>query len=104
MKKIFQRIINSFSVYTKVSFFKRVINLEEQNLKAKTENKLYPAMPKTFDFIAYFDDNELESIKNDSVDGLPPIEANTAIFRMHDLECTETNHLTQSHHFESCIN
>ncbi len=104
MKKLFQYLINSFSVFTKISFIKKTLAIEKQNPKAKTENKVYQAMPKTFDFTAYFDDNELESSKNDSVDELPPIEANTAIFCMPDQECTETNYMTQSRHFECCIN
>ncbi len=103
MKKIFQHLINSFSGLTKISFFKKISAIEKQIPKASTEIKLYPAMPRTFDFIAYFDDNELESSKNDSVDGLPPIEAKTAIFRMTDQECTETNFLPQNRHFECCI-
>jgi len=104
MKKIFQHLINSFSGFTNISFLKKILAIESQKPKAYTENILYPAMPKTFDFIAYFDDNELESSKNDSVDGLPPFEANTAIFRMTEQEYTETNYLTQNRHFECCIN
>jgi hypothetical protein len=71
---------------------------------SESELKSYATMPKTFDFTAYFDDNELENIPNDNEVEIPPKEANTEIICMSDEKQTTRFFSTENRGFECCIN
>jgi hypothetical protein len=44
-------------------------------IKTESETKDYSTMPRTFDFTAYFDDNEMENNTYNVINGVPYLEA-----------------------------
>jgi len=104
MTKIFQHLKNQFSAYRKISNTKKTIAFKKQNSIAKTENKAYLTMPMTFDFTAYFDDNELENNAEDIPHEKQTIDTNTEVYCMNDKKCNEMLYSSNIQQFECCIN
>jgi hypothetical protein len=79
-------------------------SLAFKNADQKTETKDYSRMPKSFDYTAYFGDNELENIPNEIVGEIGLREENIEIFFMPDPKYNEMNYLTPSQYLDCCIN
>jgi hypothetical protein len=54
--------------------------LTSKSANMKTETRTFFSMPKTFDFTAYFDDNELENNTVDISNENPAVATNTETF------------------------
>jgi len=104
MRKVFQNFANQFSVFTKMLFKSKALSIEKQNLKTKTKNKAYLTMPMTFDFIAYFDDNDLENNAEDIYPENPTIAKNTEVYSLNDEKCNEKVYSSNIHQFECSTN
>lgn len=102
MQRIFQllkikRSANNKSLLTKGS-------IPGNKAYSESDIKSYATMPKTFDFTAYYDDNELGNIPNDNEVELPPKEANTETICMGSEKYTSKFFSTENQGFDCCIN
>lgn len=101
MKNLFQL----FKIKRSVRVKKSVSNgTSVESAGIKTENKAYLSLPMTFDFTAYFDDNELENNAEDIPLQSIPTETDTTILCVIDEKCNEMIHSLKSQQFECCIN
>jgi len=101
MKKLFQLFKIQRLARVKKSVSKGTCG--EKSL-IKTENKAYLSLPMTFDFTAYFDDNESENITEDIPQENTPADTDTKILCMIDEKCNEMINSLKSQQFECCIN
>jgi len=104
MKKTFQQLINQFSAFTKILFTRKTVAIEKQYPKTNTENKAYLTMPITFDFIAYFDENELENDAEDISHENLEVVTTSEVFCMNNENYNEIPYSINSQWFECCIN
>jgi hypothetical protein len=70
----------------------------------KTESKAYLSLPLTFDFTAYYDDNELENNAEDIPHENSPTDTEIKILCVIDEKCNEMLYSLKSQPFECCIN
>lgn len=96
MKKLFRIYKIQGPTGNKTAFIKGIPDAE------KEETKVY--IPITFDFTAYFDDNELENNADDIPRENSGAEANPDFLCMNDEKCNEIFYSSSSQHFECCIN
>jgi hypothetical protein len=102
MKKLFRLLKIQRSARVKKSISKGTLAGERAAIK--TETKAYLTLPMTFDFTAYFNDEELEKNAEDISDKNSTIAANTGEFYMDDEKCNEMLCSSNSRQFECCIN
>jgi hypothetical protein len=101
MKKLFQLFKIQRSAWVKKSVSK---GISGEKSAIKTENKAYLSLPMTFDFTAYFDDNELEDNAVDIPHENPVSDTNTEVFCVNDEKCNEKLYSSNIQQFECCIN
>lgn len=89
MKKIFQYVKKLFSANTKTTHTKETLAIDAQYPKTKTENNAYLTMPKAFDFIAYFNDKELENSTEDMSHKNLTTDTNNEVLSMKEEKCNE---------------
>jgi hypothetical protein len=101
MKKLFQlfKIQRSARVKNSVSE-----GTSGDKTATKTENKAYLSLPMTFDFTAYFDDNEPENNTEDIPQENTPADTETKILCVIDEKCNEMLYSSNIRQFECCIN
>jgi hypothetical protein len=102
MKKLFRLFKIQRSALVKKSVSKGTLAGERPTIE--TETKAYLTLPMTFDFTAYFDDEEFEKNSEDISDKNSTIAANTGDFYMDDENCNEMLCLSTCRQFECCIN
>ena len=101
MKKLFQLFKIQRSTRVKKSVSK---GTSGEKSALKTENKAYLSLPMTFDFTAYFDDNELENNAEDIPHEKQTTDTNTEVFCMSNEKCNEMLNSANIQQFECCIN
>lgn len=101
MKKLFQLFKIKRSARLKKPVSK---GTSGESVGIKTENKAYLSLPMTFDFTAYFDDNELENNAEDIPHPNTPTHTDTKILCVIDEKCNEMPYSLKSQPFECCIN
>jgi hypothetical protein len=101
MKKLFHlfKILRSGRVKKSVSK-----GTSGEKSAIKTENKAYLSLPMTFDFTAYFDDNELENNAEDISNDNKSVDTKAEFFCLNDEKCNEMLYSSNSQQFECCIN
>jgi hypothetical protein len=102
MQRIFQLLKIKRSARNKSLSTKGSISGNKAYLES--DIKSYATMPKTFDFTAYFDDNESGNIPNDNEVEIPPKEVNTEIICMGNEKYATKFFSTENQGFECCIN
>jgi hypothetical protein len=102
MKKLFQLFRIQRSALSKKSISGETLDIESANIK--TETKTFLALPMTFDFTAYFDDNELENNAENISHENSAADTNTEFFCVNNEKCNEMLYSSNSQHFECCIN
>lgn len=102
MKKLFQLFKIQPSARVKKSISKRTS--ADKRTEIKTDTKAYLTMPMTFDFTAYFDDNELDNNTEDIPREKQTIDTKTEVFCMNEEKCNEMRYPSNIKQFECCIN
>ena len=102
MKKLFRLFKIQLSAQVKKSFSKGTLADEKADIK--TETKAYLTLPVTFDFTAYYEDNELENNAEDIPQENSAAYTNTEVFCMNDEKSNEVLYSTSSQQFDCCIN
>ena len=102
MKNLFQLFKIQRSARVKKTISKGTLASERAAIN--TETKAYLSLPMTFDFTAYFDDNEMENDVEDISHQNPSTDSNSEIFCLNDEKCNEILYSSNSQQFECCIN
>jgi hypothetical protein len=98
MNKLFRLFKIQRSVRVKKSFSEGTLAGE------KAETKAYLTLPMTFDFIAYYEDNELENNAEDIPHENSAEDTNTEVFCTNDEKSDEVLCSSNIHQFSCCIN
>jgi hypothetical protein len=101
MKKLLRLLKIQRSARVKKPISNEPLSGERAGLKA--EAKAYLTLPMTFDFTAYFDDNEPENSIDDIPNEKETIDTNTEVFCMNG-EGNEIRFSSTIQQFECCIN
>jgi hypothetical protein len=96
MKKLFRIFKIQGQSGQKIAYAKRIPDTE------KEKTKVY--IPITFDFTAYFDDNELENNADDIPGENSTAEANPDFFCLNDEKCNVILYSSGIYDFECCTN
>jgi hypothetical protein len=102
MNKLFRLFKIQRSARVKKSISKGTLASDRAGIKVET--KAYLTLPMTFDFTAYFDDEEFEKNAEDISFENSTIATNTEVFYMDDEKCNEMLCSSNSTQFECCIN
>ena len=98
MKNLFQLLAKPRLKRKKISLTKATSAFQRDDAKIESY------IPTTFDFTAYFDDNELESNATDIPHVNTSADTETNILCVIDEKCNEMLYSLKSQPFECCIN
>jgi hypothetical protein len=102
MNKLFRLFKIQRSARVKKSFSKGTLASEKAEIK--TEIKAYLTLPMTFDFTAYYEDNELENNAEDIPHENSAADTNTEVFCTNNEKSDEVLCSSNIHQFSCCIN
>lgn len=98
MRKLFQLLANPRLKRKKTSSSRATSAV----IKADAKTEQY--IPMTFDFTAYFDDNELENNTGDISRENPVVDTSRAVFCKNDEKCNKMSYSSNIQQFECCSN